>query len=264
MMQQRSGGGSIAPAIAVLGGILAALGSISNWAKASAGSFSASAKGIAGWEGKITIVAGLVLIGAGVWALAGTAGSKKGIRGSALVGGLLATGVATYTALTPKDWAPVIESATSEIAKQLAIPVATARAAVQQAINRGDLKVSLAVGIYIVIAGGILGIVAAALAGMSRVSEVEAVPGAPPGGVPDAPGVAAPGAGLTGWSAPPPAPPAPAPPTPTETSPWAAPAPTPTGTSPWATSPPPEHEPPNPVAEEPGEAPGASQDPQPS
>lgn len=255
MMQQRSGSGSIAPAIAVLGGILAVLGSISNWAKASAGSFSASAKGIDGWEGKVTIVAGLILIVAGVSAVMGTAGPTKGIRGSALVGGLLATGVATYTALTAKD--QVIDSATSEIAKQLAIPVATARAAVEQAINRGDLSVSLVIGIYIVIAGGILGIVAAALAGMSRMSEVGAVPGALPGGIPGAPGVA-PGAGLTGWSAPTPAPPAPA-----ETSPWATPAP-PAETSPWATPPPSGYEPPNPVAEEPGDAPDASQDPPPS
>jgi len=231
MMRQGSGSGSVAPAVAVLGGILAVLGSISNWAKASAGSFSASAKGIEGWEGKFTIVAGLGLLVAGVSALVGTAGSKKGIRTSALVGGLLATGVATYTALTAKDWMPVIDAASSEIAKELAIPFETARAAVQPAIDRGDLGVSLVAGIYMVIAGGILGLVAAALAGMSRVSDVGAVPGALPGEIPGAPDVAAPGAGLTGWSAPMPVPPAPVPPAPTGTSPWATPEPAPPGSS---------------------------------
>jgi hypothetical protein len=186
--------------MAVAGGLLAVIGSFLSWANASAGQFTVSAKGIDGWEGKATIFGGILL----------------------LIGGIVAAGVGTYTAVTAKD--QVIDGAASEIAKTLGIPLEQARAAVNQAVNSGALKIALDIGLFMVIAGGAIGIVAGLLA-MSTKTPAPAMP------------AAAGGVGLTGWAAPPaPGTPSPAPSSrdpnaPTSAasppSPWVAPNPVP-------------------------------------
>ena len=191
-MQQRSSQGAAAGALALAGGLVVVIGSFLSWAKASAGAFGVSAKGIDGWEGKATIVGGLLLLVGGITAL--SRGSGATLKRLGLIGGLGAAGVAIYTAVTAKD--QVVEGASSAIARQLGIPVEQARAAVQQAIETGALKIALEIGIYLVIAGGLVGLVAGVIAFVSS----EPAPAMP---------VAAGGAGLTGWSvpAPPPVPP---------------------------------------------------------
>ncbi|MEW6058676.1 MAG: hypothetical protein AB1551_00785 [Actinomycetota bacterium] len=184
-MEQRTSSGGLAPALAILGGVLVMAGSVLDWATASAGGFSTSAKGINGWEGKVTIVCGISMVIAGVSSFVGATGGKNRLRVSALVGGAGAAAISIYSAMSAED--QVIDGVATELAKQQAVAVEIARAAVQEAIDRGQFAVSLEIGIYLVIVGGIIGIVAAILAMMSR----SAAPRAP-----------APAAGLTGWSAP--------------------------------------------------------------
>jgi hypothetical protein len=195
-MEQRSSGTNAAGSIAVVGGLLAVIGSFLTWANASAGRFAVSAKGIDGWEGKATIVGGIVLLVGGITAF--TKGSSDPLKGLGLLGGIVVTGVGIYTAVTAKD--RVIDGAASEIARRLGVTLEQARTAVSQAVDSGALKIALDTGLYIVIAGGLLGIVAGLLAMRSK----PAAPAMPAG---------AGGTGLTGWAAPA----APAKPSPTPT-----------------------------------------------
>jgi hypothetical protein len=195
-MEQRSSGSNAAGSIAVVGGLLAVIGSFLTWANASAGRFAVSAKGIDGWEGKATIVGGIVLLVGGITAF--TRGSPDPLKGLGLLGGSVVAGVGIYTAVTAKD--RVIDGAASEIARRLGVTLEQARTAVSQAVDSGALKIALDTGLYIVIAGGLLGIVAGLLAMRSK----PAAPAMP---------AAAGGTGLTGWAAPA----APATPSPTPT-----------------------------------------------
>ena len=113
-MQQRTSSAGVAPGIALAAGILAVVGSFLSWAKASVsqGGLSVSAKGIDGWEGKATIVGGVILLIGGISALTGQPGARQRLRLSALIGGAIAAGVGIYTATTAKD--QVIDGAASE------------------------------------------------------------------------------------------------------------------------------------------------------
>lgn len=213
-MQQRTSSGGVAPGLAVVGGIVAVIGSFLSWAKASAGGFSVAAKGVDGWEGKATIVGGVILLVGGISSLVGQSGARGRLRASALIGGVIAAGVGVYTATTAKD--QVIEGAASEIAKELGVTVEQAKAAVNQAIDQGALKIGLEIGIFLVIAAGLIGIVAAILAMTSRES-------APAGtGISTATAIAT-GTGMTDWAAGAPPPPMPA--APPAEPPWTPPAP---------------------------------------
>jgi hypothetical protein len=206
--------------MAVAGGLLAVIGSFLSWANASAGQFTVSAKGIDGWEGKATIFGGILLLIGGITAF--RKGSADPLKRPGLFGGIVAAGVGTYTAVTAKD--QVIDGAASEIAKTLGIPLEQARAAVNQAVDSGALKIALDIGLFMVIAGGVIGIVAGLLAMFTK-TPAPAMP------------AAAGGVGLTGWAAPPgsgtpsPAPPSGDPNAPTSTesppSPWVLPNPEP-------------------------------------
>jgi hypothetical protein len=188
-MQERSQGGRLGAVLAVLGGLVIVIGSVLSWAKASVTGFSTTAKGINGWEGKATIFGGVILLIGGLSALAAP-GARARLRASAIVGGGIAAGVGIYTALTATD--QVIDDAASEIGKQLGIPFEQARAAMQEAMDQGAFKISLEIGLYLVIAGGLVGI---AVGLLTRVRRASSSPLATPSG-----------AGLTGWTTP--APPA--------------------------------------------------------
>ncbi len=235
-MQPRSSGTTAAASMAVVGGVLAVIGSFLSWASASAGQFTISAKGIDGWEGKATIFGGILLLIGGITAF--RKGSADPLKRPGLLGGIVVTGVGIYTAVTAKD--QVIDGAASEIAKQLGISLEQARTAVNQAVDAGDLKISLEIGLFLVIASGVIGIIAGLLALLTK---------APAPAMPAAAG----GVGLTGWAAPP----APAMPLPTPTpgdpsSPISA-EPTPSG---WV-NPNPTPEPPSPPPDPPPTDPGS-------
>jgi hypothetical protein len=161
----------LAGALALAGGVLAVVGSFLSWAEVSAGPFTEQARGIDGWEGKAAIVSGVVMGAAGIRVLAGSHQAMARLRPSAAIGGLVAVGVGLYTALTVRD--------------QLVEAVATKlpRAEVERALGSGLLELTIGLGLYLVIAGGLQGVVAALVALGFR----------------DEP-VAPSGAGLRGWS----------------------------------------------------------------
>lgn len=182
-MQERSPVALAAPAFAVVAGILAVAGSLLAWAEASIGPASFSAKGIDGWEGKATLVGGAIVLIAGSAAFVGTHDARARLRGSAFVGGLLAAGVGIYTAVTARD--QIVDAAVAEIAA-LGVPEPEARSTLELAMERGELTLSLKTGIWLVIAGGVLGVLAGVVAMVRRTPPMPASAGA---------------SGLTGWAA---------------------------------------------------------------
>jgi hypothetical protein len=161
----------LAGALALAGGALAVVGSFLPWAEISAGPFTEQAKGIDGWEGKAAIIAGAVMVAGGIRVLAGSHQAMGRLRPGAAIGGLVAAGVGVYTAVTIRR--QLIDAAATELP----------RAEVERALDNGLLQLTIAIGLYLVIAGGIQGIVAALVALGAR----------------DEP-VAPSGAGLRGWS----------------------------------------------------------------
>lgn len=155
-MQQAAPGrsGSVAPILAIVGGVLLAVGSFLAWASVSGGGTSITAKGTDGSDGYITLVAGIIVVACGVLLLRG---GKKVIAVIAIVAALIGGGVGLYDALTAKD--RVLNDAAEELATQFGATTSEVRALLDQAIDAGQIAISLELGIYMVIVGGALGVV---------------------------------------------------------------------------------------------------------
>ena len=144
--------------LAIVGGALAAVGSFLAWASVSAAGQNVSAKGTDGSDGYITLVAGIILILYGVARLTGNAmGTKKAMAVIAIVAGLVGGGVAVYDAATAKE--RVLDEAASQVASSAGVSKTAARALLDQAVASGQVDISLSLGIFVVIAGGVLGLV---------------------------------------------------------------------------------------------------------
>jgi hypothetical protein len=162
----------------LIGGALAAIGSFLTWADVRVGDVSASAKGVDGSDGYITLVLGVVAILAGIVALRAP---KRAIAVVGIIAGVVIMGVGIYDATTAED--SVLDSVAEDVAPSLGAPVDQVRNVLQQQADSGQLNVSLQVGLYAVIAGGALalvgGVIAAATAKREEATDA-AMPGADP------------------------------------------------------------------------------------
>jgi hypothetical protein len=160
---QTSTSSSPAPSalIGIVAGIVIAIGAFLPWATGTAFGTSDSASGIDGWEGKVCLIAG---VGIAIRSFLAMKQSRtRQIAAAVLIGGVIVTGVAVYTAVTVKD--KLRDSIVSELVAQgIAPDEATALTAVQGAIDAGQIEVSIAFGLYVVIVGGIAAIGAGAMA----------------------------------------------------------------------------------------------------
>lgn len=166
--------------LAIAGGALLAIGSFLSWAQVSGGGTSVSAKGIDGSDGYITLVAGIIALGAGVAMMKQT---KRVLAVLVLLAGLIGGAVGLYDALTAKD--SVLDAAAEEIAPGLGASAEEVRTLLDQAIDSGELSISISIGLYIVIGGGILALVGGILS-MRGGSQEAAAPAAATSGVMDA------------------------------------------------------------------------------
>jgi len=171
---------TLAATLALAGGVAAGVGSFLVWAEISAGPFSERATGIQGWEGKATLISGIVMAAAGIRVFRGSSDAISGLRVRAAIGGLVASGVGIYTAITAREQLIDAGAATGP------------RAELEQALETGLLEFALGFGLYVVIAGGLQGVLAAIVAMGAR---------------DDTPAPS--GRGLTGWAVEPPPPPPP-------------------------------------------------------
>jgi len=156
---------------AIVGGLLSAVGSFLAWASVSAAGQGVSAKGTDGTDGYITLVAGIILILYGVARLTGSAmGTKKAMAVIAIVAG----GVAVYDAVTAKE--RVLDEASSQVASSAGVTKDQARTLLDQAVSSGQVAISLSFGIFVVMAGGVLGLIGGV---MGLRSPAEPAPGMP-------------------------------------------------------------------------------------
>jgi hypothetical protein len=170
-----SRGAPMVALFAIVGGLLSAVGSFLAWASVSAAGQGVSAKGTDGTDGYITLVAGIILILYGVSRLIGSAmGTKKAMAVIAIVAGLVAGGVAVYDAVTAKE--RVLDEASSQVASSAGVTKDQARTLLDQAVSSGQVAISLSFGIFVVMAGGVLGLIGGV---MGLRSPAEPAPGMP-------------------------------------------------------------------------------------
>jgi hypothetical protein len=202
-----AGRSPVGPILAIAGGTLLGVGSFLAWAEVSGGGTSVTAKGIDGSDGYITLGAGIIAVLVGMLLLRQTV---RALAVLAIVVGLVGGGVAVYDALTAKD--SVLDSAAEELAPTVGASPEEVRVLLDEAIDAGQISISLSIGIYVVIAGGLLALVGGILSLRgSEEKQEEAASGwapstsdLPPGSVPSAP--------PSSDASPSAAPPAPAPP----------------------------------------------------
>ncbi|HLB62728.1 MAG TPA: hypothetical protein VJN50_08375 [Actinomycetota bacterium] len=163
-MQERSAGPSAAAVLAVAGGLMIVLGSLSAWADASVPGFTPVPwKGSQSVAGKLVLLAGVVVAGVGVASLSRLPVGRP-LAAVALAGGMAAGVLAILVALTLDG--RVADDVVAFYMRQLAMPGAAAQSLVDGAIGTGQFRVTPAVGLLAAIAGSFIAIVAGMLARM--------------------------------------------------------------------------------------------------
>jgi hypothetical protein len=158
MSQTERRGAPTAAIVAIVGGALLAVGSFLPWAEVSGSGASVTAKGLDGSDGYITLAAGLVAIVVGLVMLRAT---RRAVAVLAILAGLVGGGLAVYDAVTAKD--SVLDAAAEDLAPSFGVSADQVRAALDQAIDAGQLGVSVSIGLYVVMAGGLVAIVGGVL-----------------------------------------------------------------------------------------------------
>ncbi|HEU4356629.1 MAG TPA: hypothetical protein VFT27_13655 [Actinomycetota bacterium] len=146
--------------LALAGGGLLVVGSFLDWAKVSGSGINVTGSGTEGTDGWITLVAGAVALVVGLTML--RVAGKRALAILAIVAGLVGGGVGLYDALTAKD--SVLDSAAEELTSQFGGSTEQMRALLDAAIDAGELSITVAIGLYLVIAGGAIAIAGGAIA----------------------------------------------------------------------------------------------------
>jgi len=140
--------------LAIVGGALLAVGSFLAWAEVSGGGTSVTAKGVDGSDGYITLAAGAVALLVGI---AMTRQARRMLAVLVILAGIVGGGIGLYDALTAKD--SVLDAAAEELAPTFGASAEEVRVALDQAIDAGQLSVSISIGLYVVIAGGVVALI---------------------------------------------------------------------------------------------------------
>ncbi len=164
-----------AAAVSAVGGLGLVLGSFLAWGRIAGAGMGGSASGVDGSDGWITLVAGVVVLGAGVGFAKGL--GRRGIAALAVAAGLVGAALGLFDALTAED--RVLDAIAASLAEAFGTSAETAREALDAAVAAEALDFSLGIGLYVVIAGGILG----AVGGLLRAGAVRrpAIPPPPVG-----------------------------------------------------------------------------------
>ena len=182
---------SLGGILAITGGALLAVGSFLPWAEVSGGGTSVTAQGIDDSYGYFTLAAGSFALVVGVVM---TRGAQRELAALAVLAGLVGGGVGLYEALTIKD--SVLDAAAEQLVPSFGLSSEQVRAALDQAIETGQLSLSISIGLYAVIAGGVVALVGGIVALGGSPSEpaaaetssvASAAPAATDGNAPSAP-----------------------------------------------------------------------------
>jgi hypothetical protein len=142
--------------LAIVGGVLIAVGSFFAWASVTAEGTTVIPKGIDGADGYITLCAGIVALTVGVLMLRQAGRTLAILAILAIMAGLIGGSVAVYDAITAED--SVRAELAEEVASSIGVSPEQARDVLDQLVDSGQvqLDVSIGIGIYVVIAGGVL------------------------------------------------------------------------------------------------------------
>ena len=160
--------------LAIAGGALLVIGSFLAWAEISGGGQSESVSGTDASDGWVTLVAGLIALGAGIAMLRSP--TRQLALAAALAGGF-GLGFGLFDALTLKDGA--LDSVAEETAAASGVPFQEVRTLLDVLIDSGQIAIAIGIGLYVVIAGGVIAIVGAGMQIASARTPVEGVPSAP-------------------------------------------------------------------------------------
>ncbi len=170
----------IGPVLMLLGGAVLALGSFLTWITFSGPDVNETGTGIDGGDGWITFGAAVILVAAGVAALKA---GRRALAVLAILAGLVGTAVGLYDATTARG------QLADEVAEQNGISSEQARELVDQVLDSGQFELSIGIGLYLVIAGGAIGLVGGVIQAVSSGSGAGAPPmpmSASTGGMPAA------------------------------------------------------------------------------
>jgi hypothetical protein len=166
MSEMERRGAPAAGIVSIVGGALLAVGSFLPWAEVSGSGGGVTAKGLDGSDGFITLAAGLVAVVTGLVMLRAT---RRAVAIVAVLAGLVGGGLALYDALTAED--SVLDAAAEELAPTLGVSADQVRAALDQAVDSGRLGVSVGIGPYMAIIGGLVVTLGGVLAMRESVTE---------------------------------------------------------------------------------------------
>src|SRR5262245_48836359 len=177
MSQTERAGAQTAGIVAIVGGALLAVASFLPWAEVSGQGASVTANGIDGSDGYLTLGAGIFAVLVGVVML--MRGARRILAVLAILAGIVGGGLGLYDALTAKD--SVLDAAAEELAPSFGVSSDRVRAALDEAVDAGQIGVSVSFGLYLVIAGGIIVVVGGTLGLRDSAAEsVATTPGATP------------------------------------------------------------------------------------
>jgi hypothetical protein len=120
------------------------------------------------WEGIASLVLGILLLLAAAWAM----WSKGSLRAAGLVIavlGLAGAGLALYKILNVESEA--VDGVAESLALQQGVAVEATKPVAQQLFDTGQASVSVDIGLYLVLAAGVLTIVAGLVLAMSSSSQ---------------------------------------------------------------------------------------------
>lgn len=164
-MQRSTKVRTTAAPVAIVGGALLIVGSFLNWAELSLDSSrQAFARGTDFSFGWFTFIAGLGVASCAVGWIMGWWGKPLGL--AALLSSATALGVSLFFALARDD--RVMDMVASRLASRTGSPVDAVKASLVMIVNHGLASISVQIGLYVIIVGGLMGIVAGVLALIPR------------------------------------------------------------------------------------------------
>lgn len=167
----------IGPVLAIAGGVLLAIGSFLTWVTVDvrAQGVSDSGTGIDVDDGWITLAAGIVLVAAGALNLRSP---RRALAVLMVLVGVLGLALGVWEIVTVEDRA--LDAFAEELAPQFGISAGEFRALLDVAVEQGEVDISGGIGLYLVLAGSVVGIAGGAIQLSGGRAPVGAMPGAAP------------------------------------------------------------------------------------